>query len=382
MTDERTRRVQAVLDELEADWAVLTSQEAVAYGLQHIAAVEAGPSPWDGGPTTGVISRDGTVGLVCHELEVPVAQASAVGTSDGVIVSYECLGFTDHRPLGEKYAASVAQLFDQLDVGGVVAVEGAQVLTAVTRAVEERATATRTLTQALNRQRAIKTEAEVAALRRCAEVTAAGHAVVRAGGHEGRTELELFHDVRAAMEDAAGQRCAVTGDLVSGQARTAAVGGWPGTREMGPGDAIIADLAPRVDGYWGDSCTTTCIGEPTPALADLYRLVHHAWEQVLETLRPGVTAHDFDASIRSIITDAGFANPVHIGHSIGTSVHEWPRIIPGEHAVLQAGMVVLVEPGGYRDDVGGVRLEKMFLITEDGNEPLSPFDIPPALPSV
>ena len=378
MTDERTRRVQAVLDELDADWAVLTAQDAVAYGLQHYAQVEAGPSPFDGGPTLGVVGRDGATGLAAQELEAPIAEASAAQT----VHTYESLGFTDHRPLSQKYAATLTALFSEMGVGGTVAVQDAALPSSVRHALEERGARTVSIEWALARERARKTPQEVAALQRCADVTAAGHRVVREGGLRGRSELDVFHDVRAAMEDAAAQRTAVTGDLVSGQARTAAVGGWPIDRTIGRGDAVIADLAPRVDGYWGDSCTTVVVGEPTDELRALYELVYRAWEVVLETLRPGVSAHDFDARIRSMITDAGFSNPVHVGHSIGTAVHEWPRIIPGEEALLQPDMVVLVEPGGYHPDVGGVRLEQMFRITETGHEVLSPFEISPELPVV
>lgn len=70
------------------------------------------------------------------------------------------------------------------------------------------------------------------------------------------------------------------------------------------------------------------------------------------------------------------------GHSIETSVHEWPRSIPREHSTLQPDMVVLVEPGGYHPDVRGVRLQKMFLITETGHEVLSPFEIEDKMPVV
>ena len=378
MTDERTRRVQAVLDDLGADWAVLVTQDAVAYALQHPAVVEAGPQPWDGGPTVGVVGRDGATGIACQQLEGPLAEASAAE----VVVTYESLGFADQRPKAEKYATAVVELLERLGVGGTVAVEEHVLPVAVAVALEDRGARPVGVSPALDRTRAVKTAEEVDLLRRVAHVTAAGHEVVRRGGFAGRTELDLFHDVRAAMEHAAQQRCAVTGDLVTGRERTAAVGGWAVEREIRPGDAVIADLAPRVDGYWGDSCSTHVVGEPTRELADLYALVRRAYERVLETLRPGVVAGAFDASIRSMITDAGFANPVHLGHSIGTSVHEWPRVIPDADAVLQPGMVLLMEPGGYREDVGGVRLEQMFLLTDDGHEVLSPWTVPDELPEV
>src|SRR6185437_16419284 len=67
----------------------------------------------------------------------------------------------------------------------------------------------------------------------------------------GRTELDVFAQVRAAMENFAGERTAVAGDFLSGKARTAGGMGWPISRVIGRNDPLISDLAPRGSGYWG-----------------------------------------------------------------------------------------------------------------------------------
>ena len=99
-----------------------------------------------------------------------------------------------------------------------------------------------------------------------------------------------------------------------------------------------------------------------------------ALERAAEVMRPGISAGSFDADVRAVITDAGYENPLHIGHSIGTAIHEYPRLVAEETAVLESGMVLMVEPGAYVDGVGGVRLEWMFLVTPTGNEVLCPFE--------
>ncbi len=71
--------------------------------------------------------------------------------------------------------------------------------------------------------------------------------------------------------------------------------------------------------------------------------------------------------------DADLNNPLHIGHGIGTGVHEWPRIVPDQDVTLQEGMVLMMEPGAYDPEIGGVRLEWMFHLTANGNEVLSGF---------
>jgi Xaa-Pro aminopeptidase len=228
--------------------------------------------------------------------------------------------------------------------------------------------------RALARARAVKTEAEVAALRRSAEVTAVGHRAAAAAVRPGRSELAVFADIRLAMETEAGERLPLTGDLLTGVARTAGVMGWPGTRTIEPGDPVICDLAPRVAGYWGDSCNTLVAGDPTADFLKLWKVSKRAIEVAGETLRPGITAADLDAAVRAVIESAGLENPLHIGHGIGTSSHEWPRIVPGNPAVIEPGMVLMIEPGAYDPRFGGVRLEWMFLVTDTGAEVLSPFE--------
>jgi Xaa-Pro aminopeptidase len=54
-------------------------------------------------------------------------------------------------------------------------------------------------------------------------------------------------------------------------------------------------------------------------------------------------------------------------------VHEWPRLVPYETAALEEGMFLMVEPGAYDPDVGGVRIEWMIEITAYGCRPVAPF---------
>ena len=121
------------------------------------------------------------------------------------------------------------------------------------------------LSPAMRRQRMTKTVEEIEALRRSARVAAAGQKRLVDCLRVGISELQLFSDLRAAMEGAANERVAVAGDLLSGRRRTAEVWGWPSPRTIESGDAVLADLAPRVGAYWGDSCAIVVLARPTTA---------------------------------------------------------------------------------------------------------------------
>jgi Xaa-Pro aminopeptidase len=165
----------------------------------------------------------------------------------------------------------------------------------------------------------------------------------------------------------------VAGDLTSGVTNTGGISGWPTDRRVQENEPILCDLAPRANGYWGDSCNTIYVGEPGPDFMKLYETTQHSIEVVRETLRPGITAAEFDRKVRAVFEQAGIVNPIHTGHGIGTGVHEWPRLVPNQDVVLREGMVLMVEPGAYDPQVGGVRLEWMYLLTPTGNEVLSGF---------
>jgi Xaa-Pro aminopeptidase len=213
--------------------------------------------------------------------------------------------------------------------------------------------------------RAVKDPDEIEALRAAIALCDAGQRAAREAAEPGRTELEVWAAIRAAVDGAAGGRTPLLADLVSGP-RTEEVGGSPGTRTLAAGDPVLCDLVPRRGAYWGDSCATFVVGgEPDAALTEMHRRALGALTRAIEQVRPGVRAAHLDAAIRP-----GLDYPHHTGHGLGTAYHEEPRIVPGAEIVLEPGMVVALEPGLYADGIG-VRVEQVVLVTPDGCEILS-----------
>jgi Xaa-Pro aminopeptidase len=165
----------------------------------------------------------------------------------------------------------------------------------------------------------------------------------------------------------------VLADFVTGP-RTADAGGPPSLRRVEAVDLLIVDLVPRVGAYWGDSCATVALGEPPAHVRDAHSAALEALETAKAMIRPGARAGDIDRAARSLIESAGGSYPHHTGHGLGLTVHEEPRIVPGSESVLEAGMVVALEPGAYKDD-WGVRVEQIMVVTEDGYEVLSGHDL-------
>jgi Xaa-Pro dipeptidase len=366
MPDERTLRTAAAAEACGADWAILTSPDAVAYAAQLDTLIELGPSAFTGAPPLAIVGRDGTVGVVVTNVDEGFARASA---ADHVTV-YNGLDLHDRTPVESRFARAFSQALAALGVGGTVAVQAASFPWAAAELVDAELVA---IDAELWRARMTKTPAEIERLRWCAHLTDVGQAAALRGARAGRTELELWADIRLAMEAEERARMPIYSDVTSGIERTAGVGGFPTDRVIQEGDPILIDLAPRSHGYWGDSCNTIVIGEPPAAFDTLYEATEAAVQTALEQLRPGISMGDLDTAMRTATERRGGVNLIHNGHGIGTGAHEPPRVVPGETATVREGMVLMLEPGAYAAGVGGVRLEWMYLVTATGNEVLSGF---------
>jgi Xaa-Pro aminopeptidase len=364
--DERRQRAASAVRASGADWGVLTSADAVCYASGHVVPIEAGGSPFAGGPTTALLAADGTLALVAANVEGPAA-----GTAE-LIVPYVGYAFDSPSDLVGNYLAAVDEAVRRLGVSGVLAIEPASFLAHLRAHMQpQRCT---DITPSLTRQRATKTALEIAALRRAAEAAATGQRAALLAARAGMSELALFADIRLAMETFAGERIPVAGDLLSGPARTAAFTGWPTNRTIAAGDPVIADLAPRIAGYWGDSCGSFTVGACSPDYKRLHASAKGALDLALEIMRPGLPICELDRRLREHVGRFGFSYPHHSGHSIGTAVHEFPRVVPYETTLLAEDMVLMIEPAAYDGTIGGVRTEWMIRVTAAGCEPLAPFE--------
>ncbi|MFC7215298.1 M24 family metallopeptidase [Saliphagus sp. GCM10025334] len=173
-------------------------------------------------------------------------------------------------------------------------------------------------------------------------------------------------------------------------------GADPHDRGSGPLEAnelIVIDIFPRdkETKYFGDMTRTFCRGDPTDEMRRRYEVTHEAFEAALEAIEPGVTGAAVHDAVCDVIEDAGYAtfrsDPgtetgfIHsTGHGVGLDIHESPSLSPsGEE--LEVGHVVTVEPGIYDPAVGGVRIEDLVVVTEDGYENLTdyPIDLEPSV---
>jgi Xaa-Pro aminopeptidase len=147
----------------------------------------------------------------------------------------------------------------------------------------------------------------------------------------------------------------------------------PTDRELQAGDLVLIDMGLIYKGYCSDMTRTFVAGKQDQTFIDRHRLVRRAMLAGIAAIRAGVTGASVDRAARQVLIDAGYGDAFGhgLGHGVGVAVHEEPRLSPRARKQLQAGMVVTVEPGLYLADWGGIRLENMVIVGEEGCEVLN-----------
>ncbi|ODS32366.1 MAG: Xaa-Pro aminopeptidase (X-Pro aminopeptidase - aminopeptidase P II) [Candidatus Scalindua rubra] len=142
-------------------------------------------------------------------------------------------------------------------------------------------------------------------------------------------------------------------------------------------ESIIFDVFPKDEqtGYYADISRTIVKGRASGTLKKMYKAVASAQELVFKAAKNGAKSDVIHRKVVKRLKSFGFKTGkikgkmrgfFHgTGHGIGLDVHETPRISKTKYT-LRTGNVVTVEPGLYYPDIGGVRLEDMILITDDG----------------
>lgn len=144
---------------------------------------------------------------------------------------------------------------------------------------------------------------------------------------------------------------------------------------------IVLDVFPRdiETGYFADMTRTISKGKPSDEICRMYDTVHEAKELAVSLIRAGVSGADVHNAAADYFTKKGYVTAgtsgfIHsLGHGVGLAIHESPSLsVRG--GVLEEGNVVTVEPGLYYPGIGGVRLEDMGAVTEDGFDRFTTFE--------
>ena len=199
--------------------------------------------------------------------------------------------------------------------------------------------------------------------------------------------------IKLHAERAFGEHGASAEEFIASHGAQTAVGHDMGSGRIEPGDVVLFDFFPRdrESACFADMTRTFVVGgEPDEEIREYHRLAKEALERCAEAIKPGLSGKDLHTMVCEFFHGHGYPTQLHkaegqvldsgfyhaTGHGVGLEVHEKPNVgrtgqpfVPGD--------VLAIEPGLYRAGYGGVRLEDLILVTEDGAEVLThfPYDL-------
>ena len=217
--------------------------------------------------------------------------------------------------------------------------------------------------------RAVKDDAELEAVRRAAALTSEAYARFAEERFAGRTERELAWRLDELFHELGAEAPAFETIVASGP-NSARPHARPSDRKVGAGETIVVDAGVRLDGYCSDCTRTFSTGSLPERLQEAYAVCLEAQLAGLDAVRAGATGVAVDGAARRVIDEAGFGKAFGhgLGHGVGLDVHEAPRLAKESGDTLAAANVVTVEPGIYLEGLGGIRIEDLVIVGEDGPE--------------
>jgi Xaa-Pro aminopeptidase len=339
--------------------------------------------------------------VVLHSLEIPRVRAE----TDLEIVAQEQLGVDElvgqGLPRWEIENEVVLRGCRELGVERAVVPAGFPV--GLADSLREKGIELTVDRDVFDRRRRAKTETEIAGIRRaqkaCEAALDAARDLLRRA-HENGDGLEVdgqaltSERIKRAIEDVFADHGVEGADMIVSHGPQTAVGHDMGSGQIRANEPIVFDLFPKdkETGCYADMTRTYVVGEPSDEVLEWHRLVKEALERSTAEVKPGRNGRELFELACELFHGAGYKTQLNkdpgevledgffhsLGHGVGLEVHEEPSLGRIGHDLIP-GDVITVEPGLYRAGYGGLRLEDLVLVTEDGHEVITdyPYDLTP-----
>jgi Xaa-Pro dipeptidase len=218
-----------------------------------------------------------------------------------------------------------------------------------------------------------KSEGEIAAVRRAAQIADDAYAEFLKVVRPGRCQYEIVADIEAHLRS----RGCPDNFMIMGSGGKDVLGMTPPSeRRIAAGDLVTTELTPAVEGYFAQICRTLVVGKANEAQRRAFAVFVEALEAGIAAVRPGVRAADIARAENDVFRKYGLGEYTTSqwtrvrGHGMGLFADSKPHILEDVNAVLEPGMTLIVHPNTYHPEAGYIVLGDAVLVTGGGVEVL------------
>jgi Xaa-Pro aminopeptidase len=223
----------------------------------------------------------------------------------------------------------------------------------------------------LKKIRAVKDQDEISCLKKAAALTWKGYQRILEVLQEGISEEEVALEFEIFCRKNGASGLSFSPIIAFGE-NSAYPHHRAGKDRLRKDQIVLIDIGAVVDHYAGDMTRMFHFGKVDPKLIWMEDLVRKAQQAAIDLVQPGICFGALDSLVREIFQKENVKQLYthNLGHGIGLDTHEYPRIrFDGEDkdVILEPGMVFTIEPGLYQPGLGGIRIEDMILVTDQGH---------------
>ena len=224
----------------------------------------------------------------------------------------------------------------------------------------------------INQCRRLKDEQEIELMRQSSRMNDLAMEEVKKLLIPGVKEIEVVRQLEHIFQEINSEAISY-GGIVAFKENAADPHGKSGDRVLAEGDSIVIDMGCVYQGYYSDMTRTFFVKENS--MREVYDIVLQANLNAIARVKPGVKLSDIDAAARSVIEDAGYGPYFthRTGHGIGLEIHEPLDVSSTNDTLAEVGMCFSIEPGIYLPGKGGIRIEDLVVVTEEGCEVLNSY---------
>ncbi len=272
--------------------------------------------------------------------------------------------------VAERFVDGLQELVKQKGLKGKIGIIGwafmpAAVYKALDGALEGRVEAADSILNALTR---FPGREALPALQRAAEIADIGFSAVLKKAKIGMPEHELAAEVEYAMRS---QGAEDNFGMVTASDHSHCTHP-PGDRKIQPGDTIIGEITPAIDGHFVQLCRTAVMGAAAPLLREKFAILEQAMDKSLEQVRAGKKAGAISQAMNQVFTAYGYekyCRPPYMrvrGHGLGFLSIPFSEIVDENEAVIEEGMCFVVHPNQYLPETGYLMLGDTVWVEANG----------------